>query len=411
MKEQSVEYPPHVHASRVFDFDIYDVALAGAEYQAALRRLQESDVTEVFWTTRNGGRWVVTRSTEINAVLSDTAHFSSRYISVPKTPPEREMPPLKPLQMDPPDHMKYRNLLMAALSPKAVQGLGENARVLAIELIEGFRARGECEFVSEFAQHLPVAIFLNIVDLPESDRPYLTQLTEVVVRSDDESQRQTALQKIGAYGMQKVRERRAHPGSDLISSLATAKIDGEELDDFALTGMMTLLLLAGLDTVASTMGFFARFLATNPDHRKQLASNPALMQNAVEELLRRYPIANLARVVKEDVEFSGVAMKEGDMVVVPTALDGLDDRRFSDPLKVDFNREKPIHATFGGGAHRCMGSMLARTELRVFLDEWLKRIPDFQISPDADVKISVRSVATITSLPLIWNPAETRSVL
>lgn len=410
MKERSVEYPSHVHASQVFDFDIYDLGLAGAEYQAALRRLHESDVPEVFWTTKNGGHWVVTRSTEINAVLSDTAHFSSRYINVPKTPPEREMPPLKPLQVDPPDHMKYRNLLMAALSPKAVQGLGENARALAIELIEGFRARGECEFVSEFAQHLPVAIFLNIVDLPESDRPYLTQLTEVVVRSDDESQRQAALQKIGVYGMQKVRERRAHPGSDLISSLATAKVDGKELDDFALTGMMTLLLLAGLDTVASMMGFFARFLATNPDHRRQLVSNPASMQNAVEELLRRYPIANLARVVKEDVDFGGVAMKAGDMVVVPTALDGLDDRRFSDPLKVDFSREKPIHATFGGGVHRCMGSMLARTELRVFLDEWLKRIPDFQISPDADVTVSVRSVATITSLPLVWNAAETRSI-
>lgn len=398
--------PAHIPADRVFDFNIYDFAIDGAEYQAGMQRLHQGDVPEIFWTPHNGGHWVVTRSELINEVLNDHEHFSSRQITVPKAPVER--PPLKPLQVDPPQHLKYRNLLAAALSPKAVAGLAQSARVLAIQLIEEFKPRGECEFVSEFAQHLPIAIFMNIVDLPEQDREFLTGLAEIVVREDDEQLRGEALMKIAGYGMQKVIERRANPGDDLLSSIATAKVDGELLSDYDLTGMLTLLLLAGLDTVASMMGFFARFFALNPAHRHQLIEDPSLINNAVEELLRRYPIANLAREATQDFEYRGIRLKTGDMVVAPTALDGLDDRRFEDPLTVDFNRDKPIHATFGGGVHRCMGSMLARTELRLFIEEWLKRIPDFAIKPGTEVKVAARSVATITSLPLVWDPASTR---
>jgi cytochrome P450 len=398
--------PAHVPSDRVFDFNIYDFAIDGAEYQAGMQRMLQGDAPDIFWTPHNGGHWVVTRSELINEVLNDHEHFSSRQITVPKAPVEQ--PPLKPLQVDPPQHLKYRNLLAAALSPKAVTSLAESARALAIQLIEEFKPRGECEFVSEFAQHLPIAIFMHIVDLPEQDREFLTGLAETVVREDDEQLRGEALMKIAGYGMQKVIERRANPGNDLLSSIATAKVDGELLNDYDLTGMLTLLLLAGLDTVASMMGFFARFFALNPAHRHQLIEDPSLINNAVEELLRRYPIANLAREVTQDFEYRGIRLKTGDMVVAPTALDGLDERRFEDPLTVDFNRDKPIHATFGGGVHRCMGSMLARTELRLFIEEWLKRIPDFEIKPGAEVKVAARTVATITSLPLVWNLASAR---
>jgi cytochrome P450 len=400
--------PDHVPAHLAFDFDIYDFEVEGAEYQLGLHRLQQEDVPEIFWTPRNGGHWVVTRSHDISAVLADPAHFSSRQITVPATPAHLKMPPLAPVQSDPPDHMKYRGLLMAALSPKAVQGLGEQARELAIELIDSFRKKGECEFIADFAHHLPITIFMKLVDLPASDRDYLMEVSEAAVRGASDKERNDARMKIGGYSMQKVMERRAAPGSDLISTLARAEVDGKALDDFTVTGMVSLLLMAGLDTVASTLGFFARFLALNPAHRKQLIADPSLVPNAVEELLRRYPVANLAREINQDVTLGGVEMKVGDMLLIPTALDGLDDRRFEEPLAVDFKRNKPVHATFGGGVHRCMGSMLARTELRIFLEEWLKRIPDFEIRPGASIKVSARSVATIDSLPLVWAPASTR---
>lgn len=392
--------PDHVPADRVVDFDIFNFPITDAEYQLGLKALNAPGMPEVLWTPHNGGHWLVTRAADINTVMTDYAHFSSRNITTPKSAPGT--PPLKPLQVDPPEHMKYRLLLAGALSPKAVVPLGETARELTIALIEGFKARGECEFISEFAQHLPIAIFMKMADLPMSDRSMLLAAAEKAIRGANEVERTEGQMQVAGYGMQKVMERRANPGTDLISTIATAEIDGEPLDDMTLTGMVSLLLFAGLDTVASMLGFFARFLALNPEHRRQLRADPSLIPNAVEELLRRFPIALLAREVAEDMDFGGVALKAGDMVVVPTPLDGLDDRKFEQPLDVDFSRKATIHTTFGAGAHRCMGSMLARTELRIFLEEWLTRIPDFEIKSGARVEVSARSVATITSLPLVW---------
>ena len=395
--------PSHVPVNRVVDFDVYNFAIENAEYQIALKKLTDANAPDVVWTPKNEGHWIATRFETINAVLSDNEHFSANEITVPKRP--QGTPKLRPLQSDPPEQLKYRNLLAPYLAPKPVARLGETARKLTIELIEGFKSKGGCEFVSEFAQHLPIAIFMQIVDLPESDRLSLTGWAEAAIRGETEGARNQGRLSIASYGMQKVRERRANPGEDLISTVANARIDGELMDDVTLTGMVTLLLFAGLDTVASMLGFFARFLAINPTYRRQLVENPSLIPNAIEELLRRFPIILAAREVKVVVELGGVDLKAGDMIMAPTPLAGLDERHFENPLEVDFNRPKPIHMTFGGGSHRCMGSMLARTELRIFLEEWLKRIPDFEIDPNAEVVVSARAVATITSLPLVWNVA------
>ena len=394
--------PGHVPADRVYDFDIYHFDVQDAEYQLALKKLNTDGAPQTFWTPRNSGHWIVTHADQMDRVLGDAEFFSSRQLGVPKREGGMQ---LIPLTVDPPDHTKYRNLLAPALSPKAVKYLGEGARALAIELIEGFRAKGECEFITDFAQHLPIAIFMSLVDLPEEDRSLLTGWADAAIRGDDPEKSMQAHMGLAGYGMQKVMERRANPGSDLISTIATAEVEGRLLTDEELLGMIMLLLLAGLDTVASMLGFFARFLALNPDRRQELIDDPSLIPNATEELLRRYPIAILGREVVKDCELDGVRMKTGDMVIVPTPLYGLDEQRFPNPAEVDFHRPKPIHGTFGTGIHRCMGSMLARTELRIFLEEWLKRIPDFQIRPGADVKVAARSVATITSLPLVWETA------
>lgn len=403
----AIAAPAHVPADRVIDFDLYDFPVEGLEYQASMRALFQANPAQVLWTPHNGGHWIVKNNADVAKVLADSEHFSSRRIMV--TTEDSDRPPLVPLQLDPPHHAPYRALLQAALSPKAVGQLGERARELAIELIDGFKHDGHCEFIGQFAQHLPIAIFMEIVGLPAEDRPYLTQIAEVAMRGATEEERNGAAGQLMMYGMGKVAERRANPGNDLISTIVKTEIDGKPIEDFPLTGMILLLLLGGLDTVASTLGFYAQFLATHPEHRRQLVENPDLIPNANEELLRRFPIAILAREVKADCELGGVAMKAGDMVMVPTPMDGLDEHKFADPLNVNFNREKPgANSTFGGGVHRCVGSMLARTELRIFLEEWLKRIPDFSVKPGFSPRVSARSVATITSLELVWDPASVK---
>lgn len=402
MATVDIARPEHVPADRVIDFDIYDFPFSGLEYQAAIHDILSARQADPLWSPRNGGHWIAHTPASVGTVLSDSDHFSSRRIVV--TENHQEAPLFIPLQLDPPHHAPYRALFQAALSPKAVGRLGDRARELSIELIEGFRPKGGCEFISEFAQHLPVAIFMEIMGLPAEDRPFLTGVAEIALRGATDEERGAAAGQVIAYGMAKVAERRVEPRQDLISTLIAAEVDGKPIDDFNLAGMMLLLLLGGLDTVASELGFFAQFLATHPEHRRQLVENPELIPNATEELLRRFPIVMVAREVKADVEMGGAHLRAGDMVLVPTPMDGLDEDKFPDPLKVDFNREKPgANATFGGGVHRCVGSMLARTELRVFLEEWLKRIPDFSIKPGSQPKVSARSVATITNLELVWD--------
>jgi cytochrome P450 len=377
------------------------VEVVDGDYHGALKRLHEPGIPDIFWTPRNGGHWVATRGEDIYHIFKDSEHFSSRQLVVPR---HRNAPfPLPPIMLDPPEQAKYRSLFAPALSPKAVSPLGEGARALAVELIEGFYAKGECEFVGDFAQHLPIGIFMRMVDIPAADRDKLLHWADQQVRPSSEHEREQSFENLFAYAAQKVAERQANPGTDLISQLTRAQVDGQPITTEALAPMIFLLLVGGLDTVASAMGFAARFLATSPSHRHELIEHPERIPNAVEELLRRFPVVNQGRVVVNDMDYKGVAMRAGDQIIMPTTLHGLDERQFADPLRVDFSRPTPVHSTFGNGAHRCPGSLLARTELKIFLEEWLKRIPDFRVKPGHTPGVRAGVNATIYSLPLVWD--------
>lgn len=393
--------PPHVPAALVHDFDLYDVPVEDGDYHAALKRLHADGVPDIFWTPRNGGHWVATRGEDIYHIFKDSDHFSSQKLVVPR---ERNPPfPLPPIYLDPPEQAKYRMLFAPALSPKAVAALADGARQQAIALIEGFRPQGECEFVGDFAQHLPIGIFMQMVDVPAEDREKLLHWADQQVRPSSEAEREASFHHLFEYAGKKVAERTGKDGTDLISQLTRAKIDGEPITAAQLTPMIFLLLVGGLDTVASAMGFAARFLATNPVHRQELIDHPERIPTAVEELLRRFPVVNQGRMVLGDMVYKGVDMRAGDQVILPTTLHGLDDRAFADPLRVDFTRPTPIHSTFGNGAHRCPGSLLARTELKIFLEEWLRRIPDFRLKRGTTPGVRAGVNATIYSLPLEWD--------
>ena len=393
--------PEHVPPDRIIDFDVYDFPVNGTEYQRSMVDQLSVVPGEMIWTPRNGGHWIAKSAKTVMTVLSDAEHFSSRHTMVPKT--EVHATPFIPLELDPPAHTPYRALLQQSLSPRKVRELNEKVRVRAVELIDGFKNDGRCEFMGDFAMHLPIEIFMRLVDLPMSDRLMLTGMAERSLRGETEAARQEAKGDIAGYGMAKVHERRLKPGDDLISRLALAEVDGERMSDATLTGMLSLLLIAGLDSVATVMGFMAHFLATSPDHRRQLLDDPGLIPHATEELIRRFPIVILAREVKADIDLGGVRLKAGDMVSAPTPLDNFDESKFPNPFEVDFARKRPsLNASFGGGVHQCMGAMLARSECSIFLEEWLKRIPDFRVEPGFSPTVEARVTATIPVLPLTW---------
>ena len=394
------EIPEHVPHGHVFAFDIYEPIEGDDDYQTWFNKLRNSGVAEIFWTTSNGGHWVVTRGEDFDYFLKTPELYSSAINIVPR---ERNMAiALKPIQLDPPDHTRYRNLLAPAFSPKAVVPLGEKARATSIALIEGFIARGECDFVSEFSRRLPIGIFLDMVGLPDSDREHLLKLVDDMIRPSDIEDMQAG-QGLIAYASAKLAERRSNPGTDLFSTLTKAEIDGKPLSDEDLIGMFLLLLFGGLDTVAAMLTFVVRFLATHPAERQLLIDDPARIPAAAEELMRRFPITTLVRVVTRDHDYKGLHFKQGDLVLMQTSAHSVDDRVFSQPLAVDFDRKVVFHGTFGSGAHRCIGSMLARIEVRIFIEEWLKRIPEFRLKPEQTLRIEPGLVIAMPRLELQWD--------
>jgi cytochrome P450 len=310
-----------------------------------------------------------------------------------------------PIESDPPEHGAYRAIINPALGPKRIAELGHRARSLAVDLIEGFRGRGHCEFMADFAKHLPIVVFLSLVDLPENDRMVLLSISEKMHHSPSLEERRRAFLELNRYLDFWIDERRRSPGEDLISRIVNARIEDRAMSEEEIRGYLSTVLFGGLDTVASTLGFVALFLATHPGHRRQLMSEPALIPRATEELLRRFAVAAPARVATHDLDYKGVAIKSGDSVQLAGLLHNLDEKRFSDAMTVDFHRQIPALGTFGFGPHRCPGSVLARTEVRIFLEEWLPRIPEFSLKPGERPQYAGGMGVSIVNLPLTWPAA------
>lgn len=384
------DLPSHVAPDRLVDYDTFHIDAPDGDFAAAMVRLRDSGVPDLFWTQRNGGHWLVTREDHVRAILEDADRFSSQAMRVPKAAnPE---PPIIPLMIDPPDHAVYRRLISTAMTPAAVKLLAVKAREICVALIEEMKPQGSCEFVGDFAQKMPIAVFMGMLDLPDDDRNAIMQIVDRIVRPDIPETRMRGFEELAGYTMAKVRERRARPGDDLVSKLAAAGFGDRPLRDDELQGLMSVLMLAGFDTVASMLTFITRFLALHPGHRTRLREDPACMTEAIEEFLRRMAMVNLTREVARDTELGGVMLKQDDLVVVPTAL-GNFPQDGGDWLDVDFDRPRHLHATFGAGPHYCIGSALARAEIRVFLEEWLARIPDFSIAAGASLEVKVGAAA------------------
>lgn len=391
--------PPHVPPNLVFDFDCFAPVPPGLDAQEHWRSLREKAPGEVFWTPRHGGNWVATRAEDILRIQLEHETFSHALISIPR----ETAFPMYPLTLDPPDQAAYRKLIQPAFMPKAIAALERRAREIAIAQVEKLAPAGGCEFVNDFARIQPIVIFLEMVDLPLSDAPAMVGWTEVMTRSPDPEQRNAALANMSGYLAGWLKRRAEAPGTDLLSTIVTADIDGRKLRDDEIMAMCLLLLFGGLDTVASTLSFIARFLALHPAHRRELVEEPELIGHAVEELIRRHAVANTCRLVKKDVTLKGAPLRAGDQIQAPNVFVGLDEATLDDPMRVEFHRERPIpHAAFGNGVHTCPGAVLARREIKVFLEEWFKRIPDFEIRPGTTPIVEAGNVSGVVELQLSW---------
>ena len=393
----AVPKPDHVPASLVRDFDYRD--FPGHDRDVHLAWKQLHDGPDLFWSPRHGGYWVATRADDIDVMQTDHERFSYRHITVP---PQKEFPPLAPLEFDPPAHGPLRAIVSPAFGPKPMQAIEADLRKLSTELLDRIQPQHACEFVDAYAKRLPIVTFLRLVDLPLSDREHLLKLTEMSVRPRSDTDTHQAFMGLHAYTQKWIRERRAQPGSDLFSKIVNATIGNQPLTDEQTAGMLSNVIFGGLDTVAAALSFTARCLAENPDVRAELRADKALIPAAIEEFLRRFGIPNTGREITHDFDYKGVPLRAGDMILLPKTLHGLDERRYPQPLQLNFHRARNLHAAFGSGPHRCPGSFLARMELKIFLEQWLERIPDFHIPPGQQPRTSSGPVNGVLYLPLAW---------
>ncbi|MGE3599109.1 MAG: cytochrome P450 [Dehalococcoidia bacterium] len=396
--------PPQIADDLIVDFDAYRAIPPDADqYQEALAlRAHAARIGgDILWTARNGGHWIATRGETIKNVFSDYEKFSTSSVFIGAPNPE----PLVPTEYDEPEHGCFRRLLEPTFRPRSVEFWESEARSLAIELIEELRPRGRCEFIQDFASQLPIIIFLKIVNLPLTDRQMLIGLVNESLRPKSEASHREAVEQMSAYVDEVIEARWANPGEDVLSLALRADVMGRRLNIVEARGLTRSLLIGGLDTVAAVLAWAAWFLATSPKHRRRLKDDPKIIPRATNELLRRFSVVNNARVVRRDMTYLGMPMRAGDQILLPTPLFGLDPEIFDDPLTVDFDRKDAHkHLAFGAGIHRCVGAPLAVREIGLFLEEWIKRIPDFSLDPD-DPPVRVTGVVQgFERLSLVWSP-------
>lgn len=319
--------------------------------------------------------------------------------------------PLIPLQVDPPEHAKYRRALDPEFAPRKVAELDDEARALVRRIIDGFAAKGRCDFHEEFATPLPSTLFLAIMGLPQSDLPTLLRWRDNTIRPDVDPRdteaatriRRETSHAITEYFEQAITDRRANPDDRLLSRIVHGEVEGRPYTEAELLGMCHLLLLGGLDTVTATLDCMIVHLAQHPDQRRALVDDPQRSASVVEELLRwETPVQLVPRVVAQDITLSGVPIAAGTHAVILIGAADMDEEAFPDADVVDFAREQNRHLAFGGGPHRCLGSHLARFELIVALEEFHRRIPDYRIAEGVEIRYSP-GIRQAEQVPLTWD--------
>ena len=349
-----------------------------------------------------GGSWQLTRAEDIRFVLQTPDVFSSKNIAGFSRLIGQEWD-LIPLEKDPPDHSKYRAIMNGVFAPAKINAMETGIRARAVALIDKVVDKGGCEFVEAFGRPFPVSIFMQLMGLPEADTDLVNKWEYELLHSGDMPSRMSGARGFYDYLGDLIARRRKEPADDLTTFCINAQIDGRPTTDEEIMGMCYLLVVAGLDTVAASLSLHFRHLALFPQDQARLRADPSLIPSAVEELLRAYAIVTTNRWVTQDIEVGGIQMKAGDRVICSTPLACLDPAEFENPMAVDIERSPNRHVAFSYGPHRCIGSHLARRELVIAMEEFLKRVPPFRLADGASGTIKPVGLYSAPDLPLVWS--------
>jgi cytochrome P450 len=385
---------PVIHLDTVRDRPV-------GEWMTDLNGLREAN--PICWN-EHGGYWVITRAQLAREVFQNPAVFTNDSISPGDPDPSYKW---IPSNINPPLHVQYRQMLNHAFGPAAVARVEPKARTYCRMAIGEIVDTGRCDYVADVGGLFPTRVFLELVDLPWQDAPLFVRWTETLFDAFFSGpQAEAAFDESRQYFSDLIAERRRaprDPDHDFASHLLAATIDGRPVPEEDVLNIFNQLMLAGLDTVKSALSYSLLHLATHDADRRRIVMEPAIIPTAVEEFLRAYPLVMEGRKLSQDVDFHGVPMRAGEMImlVLPTIM--RDPDQFERPDEIIIDRAKNNHLSFGGGPHRCLGSHLARMEMATGLEEWHRRIPEYRLACPVDEVIERGGQLSLRSLPLVWD--------
>jgi cytochrome P450 len=355
------------------------------------------------------GMVVVATREAVDEVFRDPHLFSSNMTAVDL----KNVRPLIPLQIDPPEHKKYRRILDPLFAPRQMALLEGSLTVLVNDLIDTFIDEGRCDFAQQFSVPYPSQVFLTLLGLPLDELPRFVAMKDGIIRPDHVTgtawnspemhahQKQVA-DSIYEYFNGVLDEREKEGRDDLVTRFLSAEVDGHRLTREDILDICFLFLIAGLDTVTATLDCMFAFLARHPDHRQQIVDDPGVIPAAMEELLRwETPVMGVARVATADTTLAGCPVHKGDTVSPVLLSANTDEAEFEQADVVRFDRETNRHLAFGGGVHRCLGSHLARQELRIALGEWHRRIPHYEVEGGIELDYTP-AIRSIEHFPMVF---------
>ena len=359
-------------------------------------------------TERFGGAWFPATHEGVSAVAKDSEHFSSRQVIISYTRPTDEDLPAPiglapPITSDPPFHVDARRLILPAFAPGPINALEPAIRELCNRLLDNM---GDHEIVNageEYAQFIPPAVIAQMLGFPPEDEDFFREVIHNIIGSadnQDDAERERLQAQTEAYFDKQIQDHIDNPRDDLTTYLLNVELGGQKLQHDHVRGTMILILVAGIDTTWSAIGASIWHLAQNPDDLARLVNEPDLMPTAIEEFLRFYAPVTMGRMVKEDFDFNGCPMKKDDWVLLGFPAANRDPAAFKDADKFIIDREENRHVAFGLGIHRCAGSNLARLELRIAIEEFIKRYPKFELANPEGVTWAPGQVRGPRNLPV-----------
>jgi cytochrome P450 len=402
--------PPHVPRDRVVDLqwamgrETNDLA----EPYSPCAWLLNPDVPRILYDPLprlggTSGAWVVSHYKDIQRVYEEHETFSTRTVAEFQAAIGETFHTL-PLAMDPPEHGKYRKFLNQFFSPVAMIEMEAPVRALVAEMIDAFADKGEVDIAWDFGRVYPVRIFMDMMGFPMTMFDTFLDWEWAILHANDMEVSMRAMREVIDWLRGFMAEQRANPDGKLTSKIVHGASDGVPFTEDEQMGMVWLLWLGGLDTVASTISQMFRRMALQPQLQAELRAKPELINSAVEEFLRTQPLVYSSRTTTKDIEWHGVQMKAGDQIQCLTAAGNFDPEQFKNGHQFDPARPANRHFTLIGGVHLCLGAHLARRELRILLSEFFERVPTFRLKPGTDTSV-VPGLLSIRNLPIIWDVA------